>query len=252
MRRSPWIWKMPRRLWARVRPPARVPNLTHARRPSVPGRACSDFSDKPFTARVTLPPDARPDELTLLLRLGRTEGRAFRTAPEREFPVPCPSRRFLLCPPADPVPGGALPDGPASRAVPARNVPTRGLLRRGSAHETPTIRGAICALEFSFSAVEAFRKVRHSFDARSRGDRAQTRTPATGSHSCTLRTSSSSRPDTERQRSIYFKATWNAAVKAPALHGLARLNLRWESTSTRGPLPRRHSAQNPRDHSVRV
>jgi len=207
--------------------------------------------DKPFTARVTLPPDARPDELTLLLRSADGEVElSYRPGAGVSGPVPEP----------------ALPALPPPQIRSPEELYLTGLHLEQYRHATfrpedyyeealrrdPDDSRCNCALGVlllrrgSFSESEAF--LRRAV-ARLTGHNAN---PRDGEPFLYLAYVLELQARYGEAEKLYFKATWNAAVKAPALHGLARLNLRWGIHEHARAFAEEALSANPRDHSVRV
>jgi tetratricopeptide (TPR) repeat protein len=220
------------------------------------GSPCLDESitvspESPFTVSVALPPETMPEDLSLVLRSAEGEILlSYRPGPGYSRPVPEPARPAL--PPAQIQSQDELyltglhleqyrhatfrPEeyyGEALRRDPgdARCNCAMGilLLRRGGFGESETYlqRATERLTERNANPRdgEAFLYLAYALELQERYPEAE---------------------------GYFFKATWNAAQKASAYHGLARLSMRRAAHARALACARESLLANPRNHSVRT
>ena len=220
------------------------------------GRLCLDESvtispADPFTARVVLPPDTRQKDLRLHLQSAdgavslsyRPDDESAPLVPEPARPVPPPSRiqsqeelyftglhleqyRHATFRPEDYYREGLRRDPGDSRCNCAQGLL---LLRRGS-----------------FSESEAyFRRAIERLTERNAN-------PRDGEPSLYLGYALELQQKDAEAEDLYFKASWNWALKAPAFHGLARLALRQGAYARALAYADESLHANPKNHAART
>jgi len=207
--------------------------------------------EKPFTARISLPPDASPREITLLVR--STDGEvslSYSPGTERSRPVPEPARPALLPQQIGSQDELYLTGLHLEQYRHATFLPEdyyeEALRRDPGDSRCNCALGVLMLRRGNFS--ESENCLRRAIE-RATERNANPRDGEAFLHLAYLLELQARYAEAER---YYFKATWTAELKASAMLGLARLALRGGTSERALAFAEEALRSNPRSHSARV